>query len=389
MPKRFRHEILAYVHNRCGHYAAQALFHTLAARYFWKKLFSDAVAYCTTCSSCQKTKINYSHRYVPLHPLRVPDELGSRFSMDHKILTRITKLGNTAILVVECFSNFAHLPVRDTTAEVTARALVANIVPLWGIGWTLYSDKAPAFMSTLFAQVNKCLGIRHITSAARTARCNGMAEATVKRLSEHLKFYAKDDLSVEDAIPIIEMNLRATSLTKLMISPYEIVFGRCLRLGAHGEPNMVLTETNTDRLSYYRWLLHELQRLHKAVKTTREQIKITEKQTYDKSHRVKTPCWKVGDRVLIREDSLRPGSPVVLTRKRFAGPFVINNVVKGHDDVEIAYELKNESTGKLTRNLVSSDRLKAYNTDREQFTKRLPRLEIASKSLKQETLMRN
>jgi len=167
------------------------------------------------------------------------------------------------------------------------------------------------------------------------------------------------------------------------------VFGRCLRLGAHGEPNMVPTETNTDRLSYYRWLLHELQRLHKAVKTTREQIKITEKQTYDKSHRVKTPCWKVGDRVLIREDSLRPGSPVVLTRKRFAGPFVINNVVKGHDDVEIEYELKNESTGKLTRNLVSSDRLKAYNTDREQFIKRLPRLEIASKSLKQETLMRN
>jgi len=230
-------------------------------------------------------------------------------------------------------------------------------------------------MSTLFAQVNKCLGIRHITSAARTARSNGMAEATVKRLSEHLKFYAKDDLSVEDAIPVIEMNLRATSLTKLMISPYEIVFGRCLRLGAPGEPNIAPTEMNTDRLSYYRWLSHELQRLHQAVKTTREQMKISEKETYDKSHRVKTPSWKIGDRVLIREDSVRPGSPVVLTRKRFAGPFVINNVVKGHDDVGIAYELTNESTGKITRNLVSNDRLKAYNTNRQQLTQRLPRLD--------------
>ena len=206
-----------------------------------------------------------------------------------------------------------------------------------------------------------------------------MAEATVKRLSEHLKFYGKDDLSIEDTIPIIELNLRATSLTKLMISPYEIVFGRCLRLGIPGEPNMVPTESKTDRLSYYRWLSHELQRLHKAVKTAREEMKITEKQTYDKSHRVKTPTWKPGDRVLIREDSLRPGSPVVLTRKRFAGPFVISRVVKGRDDVGIAYELKNESTGKLTRNLVSNDRLKAYNTDREQFTKRLPKLETASK----------
>jgi len=34
VPKRFRHEILAYVRNRCGHYAAQALFHTLASRHF-------------------------------------------------------------------------------------------------------------------------------------------------------------------------------------------------------------------------------------------------------------------------------------------------------------------------------------------------------------------
>lgn len=115
--------------------------------------------------------------------------------------------------------------MRDTTAEVMTRAIVANIVPLWGIGWMLYSDKAPAFMSTLSAQVNKCLGIRHITSAARTARSNGMAESMVKQLSEHLKFYAKDDLSIEEAMPVIEMNLRATALTKLMISPYETVFG--------------------------------------------------------------------------------------------------------------------------------------------------------------------
>ena len=68
---------------------------------------------------------------------------------------------------------------------------------------------------------------------------------------------------------------------------------------------------------------------------------------------------------------------------------VINRVVEGRDDVGIAYELKNESTGKLTRNLVSNDRLKAYNTDREQFTKRLPRLETASKRSRQDLVTRD
>jgi len=262
---------------------------------------------------------------------------------------------------------------------VTARAIVSNIVPLWGIGWTLYSDKAPAFTSTLFGQVNKYLGIRHITSAARTARANGQAEAMVKILSEHLKFYAKDDLSIEAVIPVVEMNLRATALTKLMISPYEIVFGRNMQLGVPEDPNTTSPETNTDRVSYYRWLSNELQRLHKAVKAAREQMKSNENEVYDKSHKVKTPTWKVGDRVLLREDSVRPVSPTVLTRKRYAGPFVIKHVVKGHADVGIAYELINESTGTLTRNLISSDRLKSYNTGREQFTQRLPRLDVVKK----------
>ena len=79
------------------------------------------------------------------------------------------------------------------------------------------SDKAPSFLSTLFAYVNTMLGIRHVTSAARTARSNGQAEAMVKRLSEHLKFYAKDDYSIEEVIPLIEVNLRATPHSKLIL----------------------------------------------------------------------------------------------------------------------------------------------------------------------------
>jgi len=82
------------------------------------------------------------------------------------------------------------------------------------------------------------LGVRHVTSASRTARSNGQAEALVKRLSEHLKFYAKDDYTIEEVIPIIEVNLRAMPHSKLLlISPYEIVFGRPMRIGVPGDPS--------------------------------------------------------------------------------------------------------------------------------------------------------
>ena len=110
VPRQFRHDIISYIHDQHGHYAAQSLFHTLAARYFWKSMFSDATEYCGTCGVCQRTKINYNPKYAPLHTLPIPDEVGARFSMDHKPLCRTTNAGNSAILViVEAFSGFLHL----------------------------------------------------------------------------------------------------------------------------------------------------------------------------------------------------------------------------------------------------------------------------------------
>ena len=248
VPLHFRHDMISYVHDNCGHYAAQSLFHTLAARYFSKSMFADAVEYCKTCDMCQCTKINYGHRYTLLHPLLVPEDIGTRFSMDHKVLTRTTAARNTAVLVIEqCFSAFPHLiPVPDQTADTTARAIVQHIVPLWGVQFSLYSDKAPSFLSALFAHVNAMLGICHMTSAAITARSNGQTEALVKHFSEHLKFYAKDDYTIEEVIPIIEVNLRATPHSKLLISPYEIVFGRPMWIGVPGDPRTTLTVIPTD-----------------------------------------------------------------------------------------------------------------------------------------------
>jgi len=139
--------------------------------------------------------------------------------MDHKILTRKTEAGNTAVLViVECFSGYPHLIcVKDTTAETTARAIVHNVIPMWGLSFQLYSDKGPSFTSALFSHINSLLGIRHVTSASMSSRSKGQAESVLKRLVEHLKIYAKDDLSIEEAIPLIEICPRATTNSNFVI----------------------------------------------------------------------------------------------------------------------------------------------------------------------------
>ena len=376
VPKRFRHEIVRYSHNNNGHYAAQSLFLTLSSKYYWKSLYTDVVEFCKTCDVCQRTKVNFAHRYVPLNPVPVPPEVGYRFCMDHKTLTRKTDAGNTAILVlVDSFSNYPHLiPVPDLTAETTAKAIVHHIIPIHGIFKELQSDRGPAFTSALFSHINKLLGIRHVTSASLTARSNGQAEATVKRLVEHLRIYGTTDKSIEDLIPIIEMSMRATPHSKLGISPHEILFGRQMRLGIPCDPQPTPPELSTDKIAYFQWLATELRRLHAAVKSEREDQKLIDKATYDKSKKAIEPTWKVGDLVLLEDDRVKPGSDIVVTRKRFHGSYIIRQVVQNNPQIGRAYQLVHEYTGKLMRNLVTSDRLKAYDVNRESFTRRLPRL---------------
>ena len=149
IPRRFRHDIMAYFHDQCGHYCSDMLFSSLSANFYSKSLFADANIYCKTCEICQKTKIDYQHKTAPLHPQQVPETLGSRLAIDHKVLTRTTAEGNTAVLVVvETSSGFLHfIAVKDQTALTTAKALVHNVLPLWGTDLTIISDKGPAFTS--------------------------------------------------------------------------------------------------------------------------------------------------------------------------------------------------------------------------------------------------
>jgi len=101
------------------------------------------------------------------------------------------------------------------------------------------------------------------------------------------------------------------------------------------------------------------------VKLNREKVKVDDKIKYDRAHKAIAPTWKVGDRVLLSETTVKPGSSKVITRQRFVGPYLIKEIVIGRPDVGQAYRLVDEATGVELR-------LKRYNTDRERFNARLP-----------------
>jgi len=171
------------------------------------------------------------------------------------------------------------------------------------------------------------------------------------------------------------MNMRATAHSRVEVSPFEIMFGRQMRINAPVKPETVLPFSG-DKRRYYNCLAKEMRRLHQAVKERKEEIKLQDKAAYDRANRVATPQWQTGQRVWLHDTRISPGSNTIITRNRYHGPYIVQDIVKGNPKIGAAYKLVRESDGRPLKYLVNSNRLKKCNIDRTEFDRRLPRLFI-------------
>ena len=292
-------------------------------------------------------------------------------SVDHKVLSRNTKQGNMAILcIIDQFSGFPILKaVKDCSAKTTAETLFRECLSLFGCCEILLSDSGPAFVAQLFKELTKFLHIKHRMSSPGQSRSNGAAERLIGQVAAMVRLLCKDDSDIESVLPIIELAIRSSINTSTLLSPFEILFGREMPIGAPLNMLDVPKFSNDQHKSYYDWITSKLKMLHEGVLTNRIQSKIDQKQAYDKKHNVKPQTYKIGDKILIRDDKIKPHSMVVLTKKLFKGPFYITNIIK-NDSIGQAYKLVDVETGKPIRRLVSADRMKPYNDDREELLRR-------------------
>ena len=106
--------------------------------------------------------------------------------IDHLTITPPDKYGRQAVLVVHVHhSKFTDLFVLDDyTALEVARALL-TFFARYGIFTTIASDPGSAFMSSVVAQLNDWLGIRHKVSLVDRHESNG-CERTIREIIRHL-----------------------------------------------------------------------------------------------------------------------------------------------------------------------------------------------------------
>ena len=369
IPRTFRESLVKQYHELLGHNGVKKMHIMLIKRYFWRDMLKDIMNVVKHCDICQCSKIVTNRSISPLNPIPTPIKPFQCVAMDHRALTRKTEMGNTHVLTFIChFSGYIiYVPVSDETAFTSAQAFVKEVVARHGICDILISDKGAGFMSIFFDTVAKLLNIRHRTSAVQSSRTNGMAEMAIKKLNQGLKLYSSDDIDdtrIELILPLIEMGVRASPLSNIKISPFEILHGVPMNLPIpinQDIPNFA----SRDAESYARWLKNALRLLHDAVRCNRIESKQEMKAQYDRYHKVKFPTFQVGDVVYMKDTRVKPNSPRVLTHRPYSGPFIIRDVVQYNDTVGPAYKLVHAASGKIIKRLVNVDKLKKCPTDAE------------------------
>jgi len=193
---------------------------------WWNPKFTgvakDVVKRCVTCMK------NNHDRKVKLPMLKVPAPPGPFRCLQVDYITLPACKGYRDVLVViDKFSRWIEAyPARRGTAAHTAKVLVKDFIPRYGLPDQICSDNGSHFTGAVCAEVCRMLNIEWSFHCPYHPQSSGQVERANRTLKERLAKMHQEGTPWVDALPIALSSMRATHNKDVGLSPYEVVFGR-------------------------------------------------------------------------------------------------------------------------------------------------------------------
>lgn len=334
IPDQYRQQILslAHDHHMSGHLGVTKTYDRIIRHFFWPGMKKNVAEYCRTCHTCQVTgKPNQVIPPAPLVPIPVIGEPFENVIVDCVGPLPKTKSGNQFLLTIMCrATRFPEaVPLRKITASAVSKALV-KFFSTFGLPKVVQTDQGTNFLSKLFSQILKTLGISHRHSSAYHPESQGALERFHQTLKSMLRKYAMDtEKDWDEGVPLVLFAVRETVQESLGFSPADLIY-------AHGfrGPLKILKENilNTDsnvKCNILDFVSRFRERLHAACSLARESLSVAQsgmKRRYDAN--ALSRCFQPGDEVLVLLPI--PGSAL---SARFSGPYRILEKISDTDYV--------------------------------------------------------
>ena len=275
-----------------------------------------------------------------------------RVAMDILGPLPITTRGNKYILVVgDYFTKWVEsFPLASIEAEKVAEVFVHQFVCRFGTPNILHTDQGRNFDSALVKAMCKLLGIKKTRTTAYHPQSDGLIERFNRTLLNLLSIAAREDTCNWDSyIPLLMFAYRTSVQESTGCTPYQLVFGREVRLPIDVMFGLPPHDPPTEINKYAMGLRLRLDRAYRQVREYMGLQQRRQKVHYDKLCNGKP--FKIGDVVWLHCPAVPRGKSPKL-HCYWQGPYIIHKVLS-----DILYQIQHRNNKRKSM-VVHFNRLK-------------------------------
>ena len=262
VPLSYRRRIFNVVHG-LGHPGIERTRQSIADKFVWPNLKQDISKWARECLPCQRAKIQ-KHTVPPISEFTVP---AKRFQHIHMDLVSMPQSNgyNHLLTIVDRFSRWpVAIPIPDINAETILDQFAHGWIATYGVPEIVTTDRGSQFTSSIFTQLLKNWGVKHITTTAYHPESNGMVERLHRRLKESLVALGNGERHEWFwKLPMTLLAIRTTIKPDIGASPSDLVYGEGITVPGQlvGPPQLSDEELLREQRSTLNNLRVEVERL--------------------------------------------------------------------------------------------------------------------------------
>jgi transposase InsO family protein len=304
LPAHYRQQVLSTAHEcpLSGHLGVRKTLYAINKHFYWPRIKKDVAEFCRTCHACQMSgKPNQFPAKAPLIPIPAGSEPFAKLIVDCVGPLEKSKSGCEYLFTIMCSATRypAAFPLRSINAKNICECLI-NFFSIFGLPREIQSDQGSNFMSKIFQQLTKTLGIKHTFSSAYCPTTQGALERFHATLKSMLRAYCNDHKDWQSGIPLLLFAIRSTVQESLGFSPNELIFGHEPRGPLKLIKEKFLSADEDEETSLLSYVLDFKQRLLEAGRIAQQNLREAQtkmKQQFDTS--TKARSFEPGDKVLL------------------------------------------------------------------------------------------
>lgn len=328
IPQPLVSDIFATVHGAAnGHAGFRKCYEQLASSYYVRGMSRQLRDYLRHCPDCQIHQTRRHKPYGALQPILTPPVPFHTLTIDFILGLPKSREGFDAAMSVTCkFSKRVTSILGKSTwsAAQWGKALLDRLdIADWGIPKAIISDRDRKFLSDLWTEIFRQLGVRLLFSTAYHAQTDGQSERTNQTLEIALRFaiaLLENPADWPDLMPKLQRALN-NSVASTGHTPNEVAYGF-----TPAQPDLMPQQPSAAAAAD----LRTAQRIIRAEVADAIALgQMYSKQDYDRKHQ---PLYmKVGDWALLR---LHKGYKIPATARlgkklsqQYVGPFQITEKI--------------------------------------------------------------